>query len=176
MELHLNSSSLGLLLLQSLGFHGVAMITFLLHWQELNLNGLCNCEECPACLNRVSVLPVETPETKYSSFFHISVSPPLSRLRGRDLWLRNLSAWSSSSRDPARLESQLWILYKVPHTRTKGYFILMTNSQRLTSLIQVQKVWWIGCWCMCNLTLSTLVSHRNVWPLWILLNSCPDLL
>lgn len=118
MELHPTSSSSGLLLLQSLGFHGVAMIAFLLHWQELKLNGLCNCRECPACLIGVCLCSASRdPETKHL-FFPISISPALSWLKGRDLWLRTLSAWSTSSRDPAGLESQLQILYKVPHTHT----------------------------------------------------------
>lgn len=176
MESRLISSSSGLLLLQSLGFHGVAMSAFLLHWQELKLNGLCNCEECLACLNGVCLHSVSRDPWNKTSFFPISIFPALSWLNGRDLWWITLSAWSTSLRPPAGLESQLQILDKAPHTRTKGYFSLMTNRQRLTSPIQAQKVRWIDCWCMCNLTLSTLVSYRNVWSIWLLLSSCPEVL
>lgn len=122
----------------------------------------------------VCVLAVEIPETKHLfSCIYFSCSFLTQRDR---FMIENFVCTINSSRHPAGLESQLQILYKVPHTHTKGCFFLMTNNQRLTSHIQVQKVWWSDCCCMCNLILSTLVSYRNVWSIWLLLISPPELL
>lgn len=120
----------------------------------------------------VCVLAVEIPGTKHL-FSCICSSCSFVTQRDRFM-IENFVCMINSIQLDYNHGSQ--ILYEVPHTRTKGCFFLTANSQRLTSSISVQKVWWINCWCMCNLIPSILVSYKNVWSIWLLLSSCPELL